>query len=144
MNTDEITLDENSTAEEYAKILRGRYVTNVTISDDEVRTTTLTLDNGDTLTLEGNEGCMGCVNGWYHLENAYKRGNHTARIMNAHVEYSRDDNYADGWEVYTIFVMVEGNHTQLPLATLRGDDGPGGYGTGFTLTARPATAPTRA
>ena len=138
MNINEITLDENSTPEEYAKILRGRYVTGITTADDEVRTTTLTLDNGDTLAIEGNEGCMGCVNGWYHLENAYKRGNHTARIMNAHVEYSRDDNYADGWEAYTIFVMVEGNHTQLPLATLRGDDGPGGYGTGFTLTARPS------
>lgn len=126
MNTTNTTiLDENSTAEEYTKILRGRYITSITISDDEVRTTTLTLDNGDTLTIEGNEGCMGCVNGWYHLENAYKRGNHTARIMNAHVEYSRDD-------------MVDGNQTQLPLATLRGDDGPGAYGTGFTLTARPA------
>ena len=112
--TNTTTLDENSTAEEYAAILKGRYVTNITIGDDEVRTTTLTLDNGDTLTIEGNEGCMGCVNGWYHLENAYKRGNHTARIMNAHVEYSRDDNYHDGWEVYTIFVMVDGNQTQPP------------------------------
>ena len=137
MNTNEITLDENSTAEEYAAILKGRYVTNITIGDDEVRTTTLTLDNGDTLIIEG---CMGCVNGWYHLENAYKRGNHTARIMNAHVEYNRDDNYADGWEVYTIFVMVDGNQTQLPLATLRGDDGPGAYGTGFTLTVRRGAA----
>lgn len=79
---------------------------------------------------------MGCVNGWYHLENAYKRGNHTARIMNANVEYAQDDNYHDGYEVYTIFVMVDGNQTQLPLARLRGDDGPGAYGTGFTLTVR--------
>lgn len=143
MNTNEITLDENSTAEEYTKILRGRYIANIALTDMDndgyALTATLTLDNGDTLTIEGNEGCMGCVNGWYHLENAYKRGNHTARIMNAHVEYSRDDNYADGWEVYTIFVMVEGNQTQLPLATLRGDDGPGAYGTGFTLTVRPAS-----
>lgn len=136
MNALATILDENSAAEEYTAILKGRYITDITISDDEVRTTTLALDNGDTLTIEGNEGCMGCVNGWYHLENAYKRGNHTARIMNAHVEYTRDDNYVDGWEKYTIFVMIEGNHTQLPLATLRGDDGPGGYGTGFTLTVR--------
>ena len=83
---------------------------------------------------------MGCVNGWYHLENAYKRGNHTARIMNAHVEYSQDDNYVDGYEIYTIFVMVDGSQTQLPLARLRGDDGPGGYGTGFTLTVRRGAA----
>lgn len=134
------TLNQDSTAEEYAKILRGRYVTNITISDDEIRATTLELDNGDTLTIEGNEGCMGCVNGWYHLENAYKRGNHTARIMNAHVEYSQDDNYVGGYEIYTIFVMVDGNQTQLPLARLRGDGGPGGYGTGFTLTVRRGAA----
>lgn len=137
MNTNIVTLDQDSTAEEYTKILRGRYVTNITISDDG---DTLTLDNGTTLTIEGNEGRMGCANGWYHLENAYKRGNHTARIMNARVKYTRDDNYVDGWEVHTIFVMIEGNHTQLPLATLRGDDGPGGYGTGFTLTVRTAEA----
>lgn len=141
MNTTNTTiLDQDSAAEEYTKILRGRYVTDITLTnmdrDGYALTTTLTLDNGDTLTIEGNEGCMGYVNGWYHLENAYKRGNHTARIMNAHVEYSQDDNYADGYEIYTIFVMIEGNHTQLPLAILRGDDGPGAYGTGFTLTAR--------
>ena len=58
MNTNEIALDENSAAEEYTAILKGRYITNVTISDDEIRTTTLALDNGDTLTIEGNEGCM--------------------------------------------------------------------------------------
>ena len=40
MTTNNTTiLDENSTAEEYTKILRGRYVTNITISDDEIRTT---------------------------------------------------------------------------------------------------------
>lgn len=63
--------------------------------------------------------------------------------MNAHVENNRDDdgyltNDADGWETYTIFVLIDGNQTQLPLAVVRGDDGPGAYGTGFTLTARPA------
>jgi hypothetical protein len=131
-----IVLNQDSAAEEYTKILRGRYVTNITIGDDEVRTTTLTLDNSDTLTIEGNEGCMGCVNGWYHLENAYKRGNHTARIMNAHVEYSQDDNYHDGYEVYTIFVMIDGNPSHLPLATMQGHDENGYYGTGFTLTVR--------
>lgn len=134
MNTNIVTLNQDSTPEEYAKTLRGRHATNTTIGDDEVRTTTPTLDNSDTHTNEGNEGCMGCVNGWYHLENAYKRGNHTTRIMNAHVEYSQDDNYADGYEIYTIFVMIDRNQTQPPLATLRGDDGPGAYGTGFTLT----------
>lgn len=62
LNNNTVTLDQDSTPEEYAKILRGRYVTNITINDDEVRATTLTLDNGDTLTIEDNEGCMRCVN----------------------------------------------------------------------------------
>ena len=34
--------------------------------------------------------------------------------------------------------MIDGNETQLPLITAQGDDGPGGYGIGFTLTVRPA------
>lgn len=142
-NINNTVLDQDSTTEEYTQVLRGRYVTDITLTDMDADgyalTATLTLDNGTTLTVEANEGCMGCVNCWYHLENAYKRGNNTARIMNAHVEYSQDNNIVDGYEVYTIFVMVEGNQTQLPLATLRGDDGPGGYGTGFTLTVRPAS-----
>ena len=74
----------------------------------------------------------------YHITRAYYRGNRCARIMNARVEYAQDDNYHDGYEVYTIFVMIDGNETQLPLLTAQGDDGPGAYGTGFTLTARPA------
>ena len=108
--------------------------------DGYALTATLTLDNGDVLTLEANEGCGGCANGWYHVARAYYRGNRCARIMNAHVEYSRDDNYHDGYETYTIFVMIDGNQTQLPLARLRGDDGPGAYGTGFTLTVRRGAA----
>lgn len=141
MTANEIILNQDSTPEEYAKILRGRYVTSITLTDMDndgyALTATLTLDNDTTLTVEANEGCGGCANGWYHITRAFYRGNKTARIMNAHVKYEWDEN-AEIRETYTIFVMVEGNPTQLPLATLRGDDGPGGYGTGFTLTARPA------
>ena len=141
--TDNATvLDQDSTAEEYTKILRGRYVTDITLTDMDndgyALTATLTLDNDTTLTLEGNEGCSGCgINGWYHITRAFYRGNRCARIMNARVEYTRNENdIKDGWEKYTIFVMIDGNETQLPLITAQGDDGPGGYGTGFTLTAR--------
>lgn len=128
MTTQEITLNQSSDADLYTKLLRGRYVTS--INNDSI-----TLDNGLILTIKGNEGCMACLNGWYHLERIYKQGSSRARIMSAHVEYSEDDNYTEGAEIYTIFVMVDGNPTQLPLAIVRGDDGPGGYGTGFTLTA---------
>lgn len=143
LNNNTVTLDQDSTPEEYAKILRGRHVTNITISDDEARTTTLTLEDGDTLTNEGNEGRMRCVNGWHHLENTYKRGNHTARIMNAHVEYSQDDNHADGYEAVHHFRHGRRQPDTAPLATPRGDDGPGAYGTGLTPTVRRAQNPPR-
>lgn len=139
MNTNIVTLNQDSTTEEYTKILRGKYATNITTGDDEVRTTTLTLDNGDTLTIEDNESCIGRVNGRYHPENTYKRGNHTAHIMNTNIEYAQDDNHHDGYEMYTIFAMVDGNQTQPP-ARLHGDDGPSAYGTSFTLTVRRGAA----
>ena len=135
MDTQEITLTQDSDDGLYTQLLRGRYVTS--INDD-----CITLDNGLVLTIEGNEGCMACANGWYHLEQIFKQGNSNARIMSAHVEHSQDNNYSAGCEIYTIFVMVDGNPHQLPLATIRGDDGPGGYGTGFTLTATIQKPPT--
>lgn len=143
LNNNTVTLDQDSTPEEYTKILRGRYVTNITLTDMDndgyALTTTLTLDNGTTLTVEANEGCGDCANGWYHITRALVRGNRCARIMNTHVEYTRNENdIKDGWEKYTIFAMIDGNETQLPLLTAQGDDDPGAYGTGFTLTVRPA------
>lgn len=143
--TNTTILDQDSTAEEYTKILRGRHITNITLTDmdDEgyALTATLTLDNDTALTVEANEGCGGCANGWYHITRAFYRGNRCARIMNAHVEYTRNENdIRDGWEKYTIFVMIDGNETQLPLLTTQGDDGPGAYGTCFTLTVRRGAA----
>ena len=129
MAANEIILNQSSTPEEYAAILKGRYVTSI----DEYGT--ITLDNGTELDIDGNEGCGGCESGWYWLEETYKRGNSRARIMSAHVGYDEDDEAAPS--VYTIFVMVDGNPSQLPLATVCGDDGNGYYGTGFTLTVRP-------
>lgn len=132
LNNNTVTLDQSSTPEEYAAILKGRYVTNIGEYG------TITLDNGTELDIDGNEGCGGCENGRYWLEETYKRGNSRARIMSAHVGYDEDDEAA--LSVYTIFVMVDGNPSQLPLATVRGDDGNGYYGTGFTLTVRPANS----
>lgn len=138
MDTQEITLDQNSDAGLYTKLLRGRYVTSI---DDG----TITLDDGTELYIHGNDGCGGCESGWYWLEQVYKQGSRRARIMSAHVacdiDEENDDEGAVDPHVYTIFVMVDGNPTQLPLATVRGDDGNGYYGTGFTLTATIKTRP---
>lgn len=62
-----IVLNQDSTAEEYTRLLKGRYVTDITLTDMDddgyALTATLALDNGDALTLEANEGCGGCANG---------------------------------------------------------------------------------
>ena len=134
MTTREITLDQNSDDGLYTQILRGRYVTRIDGS-------TITLDNGTELHIQGNEGCGGCGNGWYWLEQVYKQGSRRARIMSAYVAYDEEDKDEESPSVYTIFVMVDGNPTQLPLATVRGSDGNGYYGTGFTLTATIKTTP---
>lgn len=133
MTTQEITLNQDSDDGLYTQLLRGRYVTSI---DDG----TITLDDGTELYIHGNEGCGGCESGWYWLEQVYKQGGRQARIMSAYVAYGEDDE--DAPSVYTLFVMVDGNPTQLPLATVRGDNGNGYYGTGFTLTATIKTPPT--
>lgn len=134
MTTQEITLNQSSEDGLYTKLLRGRYVTSI---NDGI----ITLDDGTELHIDGNYGCGGCESGWYWLEQVYKQGSRNARIMSAFVDYDEDDKEPPS--VYTIFVMVDGNPTQLPLATVRGDDGNGYYGTGFTLTAtvKPRPAP---
>ena len=96
INTNETTLDENSTAKKYAKNLRGRYATDITLTnmndDGYAPTATLTLDNDTTLTVEANKGYDGYANGQHHITRTYKHGNHTTHIMNTHVEYTHNEN----------------------------------------------------
>lgn len=58
MTANEIILNQSSTPEEYAAILKGRYVTSIGEYG------TITLDNGTELDIDGNEGCGGCESGW--------------------------------------------------------------------------------
>lgn len=134
-NNNATTLNQDSTPEEYAALLKGRYVTDITVSSDET-SATLTLDNDTTLKLIGSWGCS-CGNGATYIKHVFQRGGRNARIMNARVEATHDDEsyYETG---YTIFVMIDGNPSQLPLATMQGYDENGYYGTGFTIYVRPA------
>ena len=134
---DMTTLNQDSTPEEYATLLKGRYVTDITASSDET-SATITLDNGTTLELIGSWGCS-CGNGATYIKHVFQRGGRNARIMNARVETTNDDERYDETD-YTIFVMIDGNPTQLPLATMQGYDENGYYGTGFTIYARPASS----
>ena len=134
---DMTTLNQDSTPKEYATLLKGRYVTDITVSSDET-SATITLDNGTTLELIGSCGCS-CGNGVTYIKHVFQRGGRNARIMNARVETTNDDERYDETD-YTIFVMIDGNPTQLPLATMQGYDENGYYGTGFTIYARPASS----
>lgn len=136
MDTQEIVLTHNSDDGLYTQLLRGRYVTSIEGS-------IITLDDGTELHIYGNEGCGGCSSGWYWLEETFKQGTRKARIMSAYVAYSEDKSEDEpARSIYTIFVLVDGNPSQLPLATIRGNDGNGYYGTGFTLTATIQKPPT--
>lgn len=134
MSVERTTIKHYAPSSDFARVLQGRYVTEI---DDEFDT--ITLDDGTVLQVEGNEGCGWCRSGWYDLINVYKQGNSNARIMSAHVacdiDEENDDEGAVDPHVYTLFVMVDGNPEFLPLATIRGDDGAGGYGTGFRIFA---------
>ena len=127
------SLTESSTPEEYAKILRGRYITDIA-TDGEIAAT-ITLDNDTTLELIGSCGCS-CGNGVTYIKHVFQRGGRNARIMNARVEATQNDERYYETD-YTIFVMIDGNPSQLPLATMQGYDENGYYGTGFTIYVRP-------
>lgn len=144
MAVERTLVEHYAPSSDFARILQGRYVTEI---DDEFDT--IALDDGTVLDVEGNEGCGWCRSGWYDLVNVYKRGSSNARIMSAHVacdidEENNDEGAVDP-HVYTLFVMVDGNPEFLPLATIRGDDRAGGYGTGFRIFAYvdPSTSATR-
>ena len=140
MSVERTLIEHYAPSSDFTRVLQGRYVTEI---DDEFDT--ITLDDGTLLQVEGNEGCGGCSSGWYWLEETFKQGNSNTRIMSAHVacdiDEENDDEGAVDPHVYTLFVMVDGNPHQLPLATIRGDDGNGYYGTGFRIFANVVVPP---
>ena len=110
------SLTESSTPEEYAKTLRGRYITDIA-TDGEIAAT-ITLDNDTALELIRSRGCN-CGNGVTHIKHVFQRGERNTRIMNARVEATQNDERYYETD-YTIFVMIDGNPSQLPLATMQG------------------------
>lgn len=146
MSVERTAIEHYAPSSDFARVLQGRYVVEI---DNEFDT--ITLDDGTVLEVEGNEGCGWCRSGWYDLINVFKQGSSSARIMSAHVACDIDEESDDESEdravdphVYTLFVMVDGNPGFLPLATIRGDDGGGGYGTGFRIFTNVVTSPTSA
>lgn len=107
-------------------LLTGRSIKK--ISED-----TLELDNGLMLTLFGNEGCGGCISGWYDLTALNGCPN---IITNVEFDYQpAEDDYQPAMSAdvghYKIFVFAD--NQKINLATFEGTDGNGYYGTGYWI-----------
>lgn len=124
MNYKEIKRLDECDEEEIKHFLIGRKV--------KVDGDNLILDNGLVLQVIANEGCDGCSNGWYSIQNLNNVDN---AITN--VEFVCDDDVNDkGYDStsYKIFVFCE--DTRIKLLQVDGDDGNGYYGTGYSIIVK--------
>lgn len=104
----------------------------------DTKTGTLTLDNGTELKIIPNEGCGGCVSGYYELERLATFDNVITNVD--HVRRSGvkiddlDEDYED-WidQTYSIFVYSEGIPIGQEVVHVAGTDGNGYYGTGYEI-----------
>lgn len=110
---------------EISQILVGRKI--ISYVDD-----TLTLDNGTTLYIQPNDGCGGCVSGYYQLDALNTFDN---VITKAEVSVADDltTSQYGSTTTYELFVYAEGVPTGQSVVTVSGDDGNGYYGTGFSI-----------
>lgn len=109
--------------EEIKKLLLYKKITEVTINSNYM-TGTMKLDDGTVLKIVANEGCGGCNNGWYSLEELNKCDN---AITDVELVY--DKRNSD--EVIQIFVIAEDK--RIKIIDVQGDEGNGYYGRGFTI-----------
>lgn len=109
--------------DEIKKLLLYRKIVDVQLYNDDM-TGTMVLDDGTTLKIVSNEGCGGCGNGWYYLEELNKCDN---AITNVELVYD-----VRGYdEVIQIFVYAE--DTRIKIIDVYGDEGNGYYGRGFVI-----------
>lgn len=109
--------------DEIKKLLLYKKITEVTINSNYM-TGTMKLDDGTVLKIVANEGCGGCNNGWYSLEELNKCDN---AITDVELVY--DKRNSD--EVIQIFVIAEDK--RIKIIDVQGDEGNGYYGRGFTI-----------
>lgn len=103
-------------------LLLGRTVTKV---DDS----TLTLDDGRTLTVTGNEGCGGCDSGWYDITELNDCPINA--IMAVEFECETVGEVRDGEaDRYRLFVLAQ--DARIKLIEAAGHDN-GYYGTGYWI-----------
>lgn len=113
--------DGKSFEREVKNLLLGRKIIKTEKTDDQIGV--LTLDDGTQLIVEGNEGCGGCANGWYYLDELNECDNVITNVECA-LEYKGYD------DVYHIFVFAD--NKKINCVQYSGSDN-GYYGTGYRL-----------
>lgn len=86
---------------------------------------TLLLDNGTKLQICPNQGCGGCNNGWYDIDELNECDN---AITDVKFEAISENGYA---YIYQIFVYAE--NKEIKLLEVSGNDGNGYYGSGYRI-----------
>lgn len=109
--------DQQTTIRE---LLLGRTVVKV---DDS----TLTLDDGRTLWISGNEGCGGCEMGWYEISEL------NDCPVNAIMAVEFEEAVDGGDDLVQLFVLAQDE--RIKLVEARGQDN-GFYGTGYWIEVR--------
>lgn len=104
------------------KLLVGRKIVKAEQLDEQ--SAVLTLDNGTELIAVGNEGCGGCGNGWYYLDELNVCDNAITNVEC--VLYGNEDHD----DVYHLFVYAEDK--KINCLQYSGYDN-GYYGTGYDL-----------
>lgn len=125
--------------EKIKETLIGKQITRIEQKDDF--TVEVTLDDGATLTLTGNEGGCGCGNGdWTVRELLSDSEKPFGRVMNAWVDdqVRADEEFGEISGPITVFIMVEGR--EYPLVEFDGYDN-GWYGHGFYANVTRITSP---
>ena len=116
--------DDANFVEKVKELLLHRKIIEIKKMDDQ--TGILILDNGVELIAEGNEGCGGCGNGWYYLDELNGCDNAITNVECV----CESDGYDD---VYHIFVFAD--NKKINCIQYSGGDN-GYYGTGYDLCVR--------
>lgn len=119
--------DDLDFEEKVKKLLLGRKIVKAEKVDEQVAV--LTLDTGVELIAQGNDGCGGCGNGWYYLEELNTCDN---AITNVECLVEREE---DDGDIYHIFVYAD--NKKINCLQYSGYDN-GYYGTGYDLRVRVA------
>lgn len=109
-----------------SKELVGRRIVEIDKQSDQIGY--LILDNGTRLKLVGNEGCGGCGNGWYYLDELNTCSNVITSVTLGCEQPG--ESWGEEYGVYRLYVFAE--NEKICAASYSGGDN-GYYGEGFSV-----------